>query len=160
MNQQIIEKLSAFAPGSIRATHEFRGDLTVTVKKEEIVRIGEFLKNDPDLAFDMVIDLLGVDMYRPEERFEVVYNLYSLKNKAYLRLKVLVDEQDMQVPTVTGVWPGANWHERETFDMFGLKFTGHPDLRRMYMPEEFEYYPLRKDFPTMGIPDSLPLPRR
>ena len=108
----------------------------------------------------MVIDVCGVDMYRPEGRFEVVYNLYSLTNKKYVRLKVLVDEEDLPVPTVTGVWPGANWHERETYDMFGIVFTGHPDLRRMYMPEEFEYFPLRKDFPPMGIPDSLPLPRR
>jgi NADH-quinone oxidoreductase subunit C len=161
MNKQvIIDKLRSFAPAGVLATCEFRGDLTITVRKEDIVGIGGFLKSDPDLAFDMVIDLLGIDMYRPQERFEVLYNLYSLKNKAYLRLKVLVDEHDMQVPSVTVVWPGANWHERETYDMFGLKFTGHPDLRRIYMPEEFEYYPLRKDFPTMGIPDSLPLPRR
>jgi NADH-quinone oxidoreductase subunit C len=139
---------------------EFRGDVTVTVRREDIVRAGEVLKTDPDLAFDMVIDVLGVDMYRPEERFEVVYNLYSLRNREYVRLKVLVDEQDLTVPTVTGVWPGANWHERETYDMFGIVFTGHPDLRRMYMPEEFEHFPLRKDFPTMGIPDSLPLPRK
>ena len=108
----------------------------------------------------MVIDLCGVDMYRPEGRFEVIYNLYSLKNKKYVRLKVLVDEEDPVVDTVSSVWPGAGWHERETFDMFGIKFEGHPDLRRMYMPEEYEYYPLRKDFPTMGIPDSLSLPRK
>jgi NADH-quinone oxidoreductase subunit C len=160
MNEAILEKLRSAFGESIRATYEFRGDLTVTVQKEDIVRVGEFLKTDPALAFDMLIDLLGVDLYRPEERFEVIYNLYSLTHRAYVRLKVLVDEQDLHVPTVTGVWPGANWHERETYDMFGLKFSGHPDLRRMFMPEEFEYHPLRKDFPTMGIPDSLPLPRR
>jgi len=160
MNSLILERLRAFDPAVIRETGEFRGDLTVTLGKEDIVRVGEFLKNDPALSFVMLIDLLGVDMYRPEDRFEVVYTLYSLANKKYLRLKVRVDEQDPVVPTVTGVWAGANWHERETYDMFGLKFTGHPDLRRLYMPEEFEYFPLRKDFPTMGIPDSLPLPRR
>jgi NADH-quinone oxidoreductase subunit C len=160
MNEVILEKLRNAFGESIRAVYEFRGDLTVTVKKEDIVRVGEFLKTDPALAFDMLIDLLGVDLYRPEERFEIIYNLYSLAHKASVRLKVLVDEQDLHVPTVTGVWPGANWHERETYDMFGVKFSGHPDLRRMFMPEEFEYYPLRKDFPTMGIPDSLPLPRR
>jgi NADH-quinone oxidoreductase subunit C len=160
MNQVVLEKLKAAFPGSIRAAVEFRGDLTVTVRKEDIVAVGEFVKSDPALAFDMIIDLLGVDMYRPEERFEVIYNLYSLSHATYLRLKVLVDEEDLHVPTVTGVWPGANWHERETFDMFGLKFTGHPDLRRLYLPDEFDYHPLRKDFPTMGIPDSLPLPRR
>jgi NADH-quinone oxidoreductase subunit C len=160
MNERIIERLRTFNPASIQATDEFRGDLTVTVPRADIVRVCEFLKTDPELAFDMVIDLCGVDRYRPEGRFEVIYNLYSLKNKTYLRLKVLLEESDPVVPTVTGIWSAANWHERETFDMFGITFSGHPDLRRMYMPEEFEYYPLRKDFPVMGIPDSIPLPRR
>ena len=160
MNSAVVETLQARVPGCVLGTAEFRGDLTVTVRRADIVRAGEVLRTDPALGFDMVIDVLGVDMYRPEDRFEVVYNLYSLRNREYVRLKVLVDEQDCTVPTVTGVWPGANWHERETYDMFGIVFTGHPDLRRMFMPEEFEYYPLRKDFPTMGIPDSLPLPRR
>jgi NADH-quinone oxidoreductase subunit C len=160
MTNPVVDILQARVPGAVRGAAEFRGDLTVTVRREDLVRVSEVLKTDPALAFDMVIDVLGVDMYRPEERFEVVYNLYSLSRREYVRLKVPVDEQDLTVPTVTGVWPGANWHERETYDMFGIVFTGHPDLRRMYMPEEFEYFPLRKDFPTMGIPDSLPLPRR
>ncbi|HTO94930.1 MAG TPA: NADH-quinone oxidoreductase subunit C [Bacteroidota bacterium] len=160
MNQRVVDRLRELVPGAVSSVAEFRGDTTVTVRREDLVRVARTLRDDADLAFDMIIDLLGVDMYRPEDRFEVVYNLYSLKNKEYLRLKVLVDEQDLAVPTVTGVWPGANWHERETYDMFGVVFTGHPDLRRLYLPEEFEYYPLRKDFPTMGIPDSLPLPRR
>jgi NADH-quinone oxidoreductase subunit C len=160
MNQIILDKLKAFAPESIRSTSEFRGDLTVTVAKDALLRIGEFLKSDPALAFDQLIDVVGIDMYRNEERFEVLYNLYSLTNKAYVRLKVAVEESDPIVASMVSVWPGANWHERETYDMFGIKFTGHPDLRRLFMPEEFEYFPLRKDFPTMGIPDSLPLPRR
>ena len=160
MNQTILERLQAQFPACIRASEEFRGDLTVTVRTADIVPVAEFLKKDPALAFDMLIDLCGVDRFREKERFEVVYTLYSLLNKKYLRLKVLVNEDDPVVPTVTAVWSAANWHERETFDMFGLKFSGHPDLRRLYMPEEFEYYPLRKDFPLTGIPDSLPLPRR
>jgi NADH-quinone oxidoreductase subunit C len=159
-NAEIIEKLRQHLPASILATEEFRGDLTVVVRRDDIVRVAEFIKTDPALAFDLIIDVLGVDMYRPEERFEVVYNAYSLANKRFLRLKVRVPEDAPEVPTVTGVWPGANWHERETWDMFGIRFAGHPDLRRLYMPEEFEYHPLRKDFPLMGIPDSLPLPRR
>ena len=160
MNQAIVEKLKSRFPDGVVDVVEYRGDLTVVVKKDLIVQVCEFLKIDPDLAFDMVIDILGVDMFRPEERFEVVYNLYSLKGKIYVRLKVRVEESDPVVPSVTGVWAGANWYERETFDMIGIKFSGHPDLRRLYMPEEYEYFPLRKDVPLMGIPDSLPLPRR
>jgi NADH-quinone oxidoreductase subunit C len=159
-NAEIVEKLKQHAPASILAVEEFRGDMTVVVQRDDIVRVAEYIKTDPALAFDLIIDVLGVDMYRPEERFEVIYNVYSLANKRFLRLKVRVSEDAPTVPTVTGVWPGANWHERETWDMFGIKFAGHPDLRRLYMPEEFEHHPLRKDFPLMGIPDSLPLPRR
>ena len=160
-----VERVRALIGEDLLGDRSSHGDTAFVVRRTGIRRIARALRDDATLQFDMMMDLAGADrsLLPPKdriERFEVVYNLYSLKNKAYLRLKVLVDEQDMQVPTVTGVWPGANWHERETFDMFGLKFTGHPDLRRMYMPEEFEYYPLRKDFPTMGIPDSLPLPRR
>ncbi len=160
MNERIADKLRAQFPGSVQATSEFRGDLTVQVRREDIVAVCSFARDDADLSFDMLIDVLGVDMYRPQDRFEVVYIVYSLKNKCYLRLKVLVDEGNPVVPTVTGVWAGANWPERETYDMFGIKFSGHPDLRRLYMPEEYEYFPLRKDFPLMGVPDSIPLPRK
>jgi NADH-quinone oxidoreductase subunit C len=160
MNELIIQKITSAWPGAVLATQEFRGDLSITLRKEDLVSVAQLIKTDPDLAFDMVIDVTAVDWYRPERRFEVVYHVYSLKNKRYLRLKVQVDEETPVVPTLTSVWPSANWHERETFDMFGIRFDGHPDLRRFYMPEEFEYYPLRKDFPLMGIPDSLPLPRR
>jgi NADH-quinone oxidoreductase subunit C len=160
MNDLIVEKVKARFPSSIEGVNVFRDDLSLQIKKDDIVRVCEFLKTDPDLAFDMVIDLCGVDMYRSEGRFEVIYNLYSLRNKTYLRLKVLLHEDNPVVDSVSGVWSGANWHERETYDMFGVTFAGHPDLRRLYMPEEYEYHPLRKDFPTMGIPDSIPLPRR
>ncbi len=159
-NAEIINRLKERVPSSILATEEFRGDLTVVVAREDIVRVAEFIKADPLLAFDLIIDVFGVDMYRVEERFEVIYNVFSISNRRFLRLKVRVPEDPPDVPSVTGVWPGANWHERETWDMFGIRFTGHPDLRRLYMPEEFEHFPLRKDFPLMGIPDSLPLPRR
>ena len=160
MNEKILERLRSFAPESIEGAVEFRGDLTVAIRRDDLVRVATFLRDDPELGFDLLKDLSGVDMLRPEARYEVVYTLYSLQTRTYLRLKVCVDEEDLVVPTVTGVWAGADWHERETFDMFGIKFSGHPDLRRLYMPEDFEHYPLRKDFPLMGIPDSLPLPRR
>ena len=160
MNDQIKETLSSLGPDVVTATQEFRGEFTVTVDPKAIVSVCTLLRDDAGLAFDMLIDLTAVDRYRPEARFEVVYHLYSLKNRRYLVIKTHVDEAHPELPSVTAVWPAANWHERETFDMFGIKFSGHPDLRRLYMPEEFEYYPLRKDFPLMGVPDSIPLPRR
>jgi NADH-quinone oxidoreductase subunit C len=160
MNSRIIERLNEFSRESIEATSEFRGDLTVTVRRADIVKVATFLRDDPELSFDQVIDIIGVDMYRPDFRFEVVYVLYSIKAKKHLRLKVGLEEEHPVVASVTGVWVGADWPEREAYDMFGIKFEGHPDLRRLYMPEEFEYFPLRKDFPLMGVPDSLPLPRR
>jgi NADH-quinone oxidoreductase subunit C len=159
MNAVIIDKLKArFGEQSIRVS-EFRGELTLVVPKDHIVGICRFLKEDAELKFDLLADVCGIDMNTAEKRFGVIYNLYSLSNKFRLRLKTFTEEEDPKVPTVTGVWGTANWHERETFDMFGIVFEGHPDLRRVYMPEEFEHYPLRKDFPLMGIPGSIPLPK-
>jgi len=160
MNDRVPDKLRAFRPDAVLSTTEFRGDLAIGIRAEDLVAVCQFLKNDPGLGYTMAIDITAVDYYRPEDRYEIVYHLYSPMRKTYLRLKVSVDERDLTVPSVTGVWRAADWHERETFDMFGIKFSGHPDLRRLYMPEEFEYHPLRKDFPLMGIPDSIPLPRR
>ncbi len=160
MKTRLVEQLTARFGSSILGQHEHRNELTFIVDKKKIVDICLFLRDDEELAFTSLRDLCGADYARPDDRFEVVYNLYSMKNKFRLRLKVRVSEGDPHVPTVTGVWPGANWPERETYDMYGIQFDGHPDLRRMYMPEEFEHYPLRKDFPLMGIPGSLQLPRK
>jgi NADH-quinone oxidoreductase subunit C len=159
MNAVIIDKFKArFGEQNLQVS-EFRNELTIVVPKDRIVEICRFLKEDAELKFDLLADLCGIDMNTPEKRFGVIYNLYSLTNKFRLRLKTFTDEEDPKVPTVTGVWGTANWHERETFDMFGVVFVGHPDLRRVYMPEEFEHHPLRKDFPLMGIPGSIPLPK-
>lgn len=159
MNAVIIEKLKTrFGEQAIQVS-EFRSELTIVVPKDRIVEICRFLKEDAELKFDLLADLCGIDMNTSEKRFGVIYNLYSLTNKFRLRLKTFTEEEDPKVLTVTGVWGTANWHERETFDMFGIVFEGHPDLRRVYMPDEFEHYPLRKDFPLMGIPGSLPLPK-
>ena len=160
MNAVVLEKLkNRFGDAALEA-NEFRGELTVVVPKERIVDICRFLKEDPQLQFDLLADVCGIDMYTPSKRFGVIYNLYSLKNRNRIRLKVFTEEEDPKVPTMTGVFGTANWHERETFDMFGIVFEGHPDLRRVYMPDEFEHYPLRKDFPLMGIPGSLFLPKK
>ena len=160
MVEPIRKRIEDQIKESIVTVSEDRGELTVVVRTSDIARVCRFLRDDPELRFDSLRDICGVDYYRPEERFEVVYNLYSLAHKVRLRVKVRVEEDDLHVPTVTGVWPTADWHEREAYDMVGIRFDGHPDLRRIYMPEEFEYYPLRKDFPLMGIPGSLQLPSK
>lgn len=159
-NQRVLEKLKASFPDAIIESGEFRGELTVVVPKEKIVQVCTFLRDESELLYDLLADLCGIDMYTPTRRFGVIYNLYSLSNKHRIRLKTFAEEESPKVPTVSNVWPTANWHERETYDMFGIQFEGHPDLRRIYMPEEFEHYPLRKDFPLMGIPGSLPLPKK
>lgn len=159
MNAVIIDKLQARFGKENVLPSEFRDELTIVVPKNQIVNICRFLKEDAELKFDFLMDLCGIDMNTSEKRFGVIYNIYSLTNKFRLRLKTFTGEDDLKVPTVTGVWGTANWHERETFDMFGVVFEGHPDLRRVYMPEDFEHFPLRKDFPLMGIPGSIPLPK-
>ena len=160
MNAHILERLSEQCPGLVEQSNEFRGELTIIAKKSDLMTLCRVLRDDVALRFDSIRDICGADYYRPDDRFEVIYNLYSLSRKSRLRLKVRVDESDLHVPSVTGIWAGANWMERETYDMYGIEFDGHPDPRRIYMPEEFEHFPLRKDFPLMGIPGSLPLPRK
>jgi NADH-quinone oxidoreductase subunit C len=160
MLTSIVDTLTSSFPSSIIAVKEFRGETTVHVKKEDIVPVCTLLRDNAASLFDYCSDICGADAYTPENRFEVIYNLYSTSLNHRIRIKTFVDEADMHCPSVTSVWPGANWPERETFDMFGVIFDGHNDLRRMYMPEEFEYHPLRKDFPMMGVPDSIPLPRK
>jgi NADH-quinone oxidoreductase subunit C len=112
------------------------------------------------MEFLLCLDITAIDWAKRKNRFTVVYHIYSFKNNFRLRLKADIDESDCAIDTVSSVWKGANWQERETYDMYGIKFNNHPDLRRMYMPEDFEYHPLRKDFPLMGIPESIPLPKK
>lgn len=127
----------------------FRGDITVVVKKERIKEILSFLKNDEQLRFNFLMDLTCVDyLGKKSERFEVVYHLYSLGNNWRIRIKVPVSEEDPTVDSVTDIWIGANWFEREVYDMFGIFFKGHPDLRRILLYPEFEGHPLRKDYPV------------
>ena len=160
MKEKIIELLNTRFSDAIESVNEYRGELTFVVKKSRIREICFFLRDNSDLRFDTLRDICGADYYRPEERYEVIYNIYSLTHNFRLRLKVRINESDLHLDSVVPVWSTADWEERETYDMFGIIFEGHPDLRRMYMPEEFEFYPLRKDFPLMGIPGSLTLPRK
>ena len=141
---------------AVRAVALYAGEHTVYLDRAAVVDACRLLKDE--LGFDYLADMATVDRFTEEDRFEVVYNVVSMAGRKRLRLKVRVDEGDPVVPTITGVYPAANWHEREAWDMLGVRFEGHPDLRRVYMPEDFQYHPVRKDFPTLGIPGSLPLP--
>jgi NADH-quinone oxidoreductase subunit C len=122
-------------------------DHTLFVPAERLVEVCTFLRDDPALAFAMLSWLGGVDLLPREPRFEVVYHLLSIAHNARVALKVQVHEASPRVPTVTGVWPTANWHERETFDFYGILFDGHPDLTRILLPDDWEGWPLRKDSP-------------
>lgn len=139
---------------------EYKGELSVKLNKKFINPICEYLKEDPELEFLLSEDITAVDWATRKNRFTVVYHIFSLKHNFRLVIKADVDEADCNIDTVSSVWKASNWQERECYDMYGIKFNNHPDLRRIYMPEEFEYYPLRKDFPLLGIPGSLPLPKK
>lgn len=149
-----IAKLRERFGDAITDAHERLGEVSLVVRVDQIVEICRFLRDDPQLRFNMLSDLCGVDWgIDADPRFQVTYQLYSIPNGTRLRLKVLVGEDDPTVPTVSEVWKTADWHERETFDFFGIIFAGHPDLRRILMPEEFQWHPLRKDFPVRGYDD-------
>lgn len=133
---------------------EFRGEVTVVVSREKIAAACSYLKES--CGFDMLTDLSGIDNYGEEPRFAIAYHLYSLSHLCALRLKVHLAEEDLLVDTVTGVWSTADWHEREAYDMFGIRFAGHPNLKRILMWEGYPHHPLRKDFPLAGLPADLP----
>ena len=160
LKELIPQKLKENFPDIEFEISDYKEELTINLDKKRIVDVCKFLKEDPDLQFNYCSDVTAVDWAKRKNRFTVVYNIFSLNNSFRLRLKSDVDESDCAIDSVSSVWGSANWQERETYDMYGIKFNNHPDLRRMYMPEEFEHHPLKKDFPLMGIPGSLPLPKK
>jgi NADH-quinone oxidoreductase subunit C len=141
----------------VTETIDALGETTIIVPRAHIVEACQFLKTTPRFDFNFLADLCGFDRGPEEEpRFEVNYHLFSTEHYQRLRLKVVLDEEDLHVPSVTGVWRTANWHERETYDLFGVIFDGHPDLRRILLPEDWQGHALRKDFPLRGYePYSL-----
>ncbi|MFB3895848.1 MAG: NADH-quinone oxidoreductase subunit C [bacterium] len=152
-----INKLQDKFPESINSIQTFRKEVTIYLKKEVLVEVCRFLYDHPELSYHYLSDLSGVDYltlnkdnHRQEPRFGIAYHLYSHKLNNRIRLKVLVDESE-NVPSVVSVWQGANWQEREIYDQFGIKFEGHPDLRRILNPDHLETHPLRKDYPLQGL---------
>lgn len=155
MASKIASDISALEKKfTLLGKNEFRGETTVQVDRSAIKDVCRFCKET--LGYSMLLDLSGVDNFGEEPRFEVVYELYQFDRGEYLRIKVTVSEDDLQVPTVSDVWETANWHEREAYDMFGIHFAGHPDLRRILMWEGYPYFPLRKDFPLAGRSSDVP----
>jgi NADH-quinone oxidoreductase subunit C len=132
---------------ALAATHGNFGDATALVDPARLVDVMRFLRDDAECQFDMLTDVTAVDYLGEEPRFELVYHLYSLAKNKRVRVKARVGEKAPEIPTLCGLWASANWMEREVWDLYGIRFTGHPDLRRILLYEEFEGHPLRKDYP-------------
>lgn len=152
---ELAQQLKARFNDLIAEPVEFRGEVTLTLADAgRIAEVCGFAKKD--LGFDYLVDISSIDNYGEDPRFTVVYELYGYGHHCHLRLKTNVSEEKSELPTVTGVWRTADWHEREIYDMMGLRFAGHPDLRRILMWEGYPYFPLRKDFPLSGKPSEMP----
>jgi NADH-quinone oxidoreductase subunit C len=143
----VLRKLTERFGDAVVSTHSDFGDDTAMVRREKIVEICTFLRDDPDLRFEFAMDLTGVDYLGEVPRFEVVYHLYSMEKKRRVRIKSRLHEEDPTIDSVSSVWPGMNWYEREAFDMYGIVFRDHPNLKRILMYEGFVGHPLRKDYP-------------
>jgi len=149
--RSVAERLQRQFPQDVLAVTEFRGDLAVSVWKSALRAVGRFLKEEPGLGFDYIVHVSSVDYPTESERFEVVYEVYSMRRRQRIRIKTRTTEADCAVDSLSAVWYGANFMEREVYDMMGIRFHGHPDLRRILMPDEYEEgFPLRKDFPLQG----------
>lgn len=149
---ELIQKLKDAFRSDIVEVSEFRGDVTVLIDRNAVVRVLGFLKSDPDFRMNYLVDVLGVDYLPRTPRFEVVYHLYSVQKKHRIRVKACVGENET-VPSATALWASADWAEREAYDMFGIVFEGHPGLKRIYLAEDWEGFPLRKDYPLRGYKD-------
>ena len=143
----LVARLRGDVGDAVLASHAFRGDVTVIVPRDKLLAVCHSLRDDAELRFDMLVDVTAVDYLGRIPRFEVVYHLHSLPLNQRIRIKVPLEESDPSLPSLVPIWAGANWLERETWDLYGIVFVGHPDLRRIYLYEEFQGHPLRKDYP-------------
>jgi NADH-quinone oxidoreductase subunit C len=153
-SQEAIESLNKSFEGKLQNKTEFRGETTYAIQESDLRDIAKFCRED--LSFDYLLDITSIDNFGEEPRFEIVYHLYSMPNGANVRLKLKLSEEVGALDTVSDIWPTANWHEREIYDMMGIKFNGHPDLRRILMWDGYPFFPLRKDFPLAGLPSDMP----
>ena len=147
-------KIEAVFSPDILEKKEFRGETTLSLHATRLHEVALFCRDA--LGYDMLLDICSVDHYGSHPRFEVIYELYSIAGKSHLRLKCTTSEDEAEIDTICDIWPTANWHEREVWDLMGIKFRNHPDLRRILMWEGYPYHPLRKEFPLEGIPTDVP----
>jgi len=152
--QELLNSLGKSFGSKVQEPTEFRGETTCAIAASDLREIAKFCRDK--LSLDYLIDITSIDNFGEEPRFEIVYHLYSMPRASHLRLKLKVPEETGGVDTVSDIWPTANWHEREIYDMMGLKFNGHPDLRRILMWDGYPFFPLRKDFPLEGLPSDMP----
>jgi NADH-quinone oxidoreductase subunit C len=152
--QELLPSLEKSLGTKIQHKTEFRGETTYTIAPVDLREIAKFSRDE--LSFDYLIDITSIDNFGEEPRFEIVYELYSMPLGAHLRLKLRISEDLGVVDTISDIWPTANWHEREIYDMMGIKFNGHPDLRRILMWDGYPFFPLRKEFPLEGLPSDMP----
>jgi len=153
--KQLASKLNQQFKEIVSGSLEFRGEWTLEVSDaSRIAEICQFAKSE--LGFDFLVDLTTIDNHEETPRWTAVYHIYGYGHSCHLRLKTSVSEEASELPTVSTVWRTANWHEREAYDMMGIRFAGHPDLRRILMWEGYPYFPLRKDFPLAGKPSEMP----
>lgn len=133
---------------------EFRGETTYTIQASDLRDVAKFCRDD--LSFDYLLDITSIDNFGEEPRFEILFHLYSMPHAIHLRIEMKLSEEAGAIDTVSDIWPTADWHEREIYDMMGIKFKGHPDLRRILMWDGYPFFPLRKDFPLAGLPSDMP----
>jgi NADH-quinone oxidoreductase subunit C len=146
----VVERLKAWNPQAVAQVVEYRGETTIVVPRDLLRRTAQQCRDNPDLKFNLLSDATCVDRFPIEPRFELNYQLGSMERLDRVRLRTSVSAQQPVVESLVPVWGGANWLEREIFDLFGIRFEGHPDLRRILLPDEFEGSPLRRDFPVEG----------
>lgn len=146
---ELAAHIEAGVPSAVHASQIAVGELTLLARREQILPLLAFLRDDPNCLFQTLVDICGVDYPERADRFEVVYHLLSMRANRRIRVRIRTDEETA-VDSVVGLWPGANWFEREAFDMYGILFANHPDLRRILTDYGFEGWPLRKDFPLTG----------
>ena len=152
--QELIALFDKSSGSKIQSKNEFRDETTYTIAAHDLREIAKFCRDE--LSFDYLLDITSIDNFGEEPRFEIVYHLYSMPHGVHLRLRLKVPEDAGAVDTVSDIWPTANWQEREIYDMMGIKFNGHPDLRRILMWDGYPFFPLRKDFPLEGLPSEMP----